>query len=985
MKLLKPVFYFFLFIISSLHAQEIPFTFVGDKLGLPANECYNVMQDSKGYIWISTEAGLCRYNGSFCRIFDKNNGLPENATYTVQEDNTTGKIWITTSANRILNFWNDSLVEVPFSKNYAALQKNTVQQAYILTLLNDSVVINSQGTTYTTGKNSTALSVLNPTAKAALNFTRTDNKLFLVLTVTNGELISETTRKGYVLFSINDKVRQTMIKVPFYGNDSPDWRVLLASCKDEYLIGFGNILIKLHPDNKYSVYRVPFPIISLYCDKDSGLWVGTVNGGVFYYPDMKTMTNPVNSLSGFSVSGTCVDHENNVWCTTLEKGVFYCRNKNVVNYGAIKGLDKPADILKLEHGRLFTSTRNNELIELKNDTILRYPIALDGNYPVSDILRTEKTWIICGKTFLAETDGGFHYFKCRYSPGTRYYIGANQLAYTPEGRLFIIQTGGLREVLADKISNVQKPLESGGKCLHYAGNNILLYGCTEGLYQLNLVNNISVKIKGITGIVKIIRTSFGETWVITRQNGIYRYTEGKAENITNMLALPADRLFDITEDRYGTIWIATNIGLLKIKKSGGKYFTQLYTTLNGLLTNKISSIAADSNNLYLSGIDGLYKFPLSSELINSSIPQIHIRTFSVNGIPYSYLQPLELEYYNNSVSVEVDALTFKEINAPTLFYDLTGIKDPSQRNGVINGNTISLDNLPPGNYELRIYAVNNNGIKSDKPVILRFQIKNPFWQTAWFIVVSALLLCLIIYVSVKTIVSRIRKKEEEKTSINKRLAEFQLTALQAQMNPHFIFNAINSIQGYILKKNEQLAYNYLAKFSKLIRMVLTNSQEKSLPLKQELEMLIVYIELEQLRFDQSFEFILTIDEHVNQYETFVPTMLIQPYVENAIWHGLMNLEKDKKGILRIDIRLDGNMLKITVEDNGIGREEAKVYAKQNNHNSIGMKLTEQRLNMINALQNYESSKVRVNDVLDEENKVIGTRVEIFIPADMSNH
>ncbi|HET6991301.1 MAG TPA: histidine kinase, partial [Bacteroidia bacterium] len=283
-------------------------------------------------------------------------------------------------------------------------------------------------------------------------------------------------------------------------------------------------------------------------------------------------------------------------------------------------------------------------------------------------------------------------------------------------------------------------------------------------------------------------------------------------------------------------------------------------------------------------------------------------------------------------------------------------------------------------YELVIYAVNNSGVKSKSPVILHFKIQKPFWQKSWFIILCIVCFLLLLYVVVKLVIKRIRKKEEQKTLINKQLAEFQLTALQAQMNPHFIFNAINSIQNYILKKKEQEAYNYLAKFSKLIRMVLNNSEQKILSLDEELETVKLYVELEQLRFEKNFKFELNVDENVDQTNVEVPTMFIQPYVENAIWHGLMNLENERNAILKIGISTENSLLKIVIEDNGVGREQAAKYKKQSVHRPVAMKLTEKRLSMINMMEDYVGAKVLIKDLKDESGNGIGTRVEIFLPV-----
>jgi tetratricopeptide (TPR) repeat protein len=223
------------------------------------------------------------------------------------------------------------------------------------------------------------------------------------------------------------------------------------------------------------------------------------------------------------------------------------------------------------------------------------------------------------------------------------------------------------------------------------------------------------------------------------------------------------------------------------------------------------------------------------------------------------------------------------------------------------------------------------------------------------------------------------RKRQKQIEFEKNVLELEQQALRAQMNPHFIFNAINSIQNYILKRNKQEAYDYLAKFARLIRIVLNNSQERDLLLHQELEMIELYVELEQLRFN-NFEFNLDVSERVNQFETIVPAMLIQPYVENAICHGLMNLEHERKGVLNVSVTQSAGMLKIVIEDNGIGRERSKQYKKADAHKSLGMAFTEQRLNVINKMQHYESAKVQITDLYDKNARGAGTKVEIFIPV-----
>lgn len=265
--------------------------------------------------------------------------------------------------------------------------------------------------------------------------------------------------------------------------------------------------------------------------------------------------------------------------------------------------------------------------------------------------------------------------------------------------------------------------------------------------------------------------------------------------------------------------------------------------------------------------------------------------------------------------------------------------------------------------------------KEKENALLTAKSENRRLMTIIAFSVSGLLLVLL---TLLIVVNRYRKKQK-KVEFERSMLEYEQQALRAQMNPHFIFNAINSIQKYILKENKQEAYDYLTKFARLIRLVLNNSQEKSLSLQQELDMIDLYVELEQLRFDNKFDFDIKLEEGVNEFDTSVPAMLIQPYIENAIWHGLMNLDNKRRGKLSLNVSKIAGLLKITIEDNGIGREKAKEYKKADSHKSVGMLLTEQRLLMINKIQEYENAKVIVTDLYSDSKEAQGTKVEITIP------
>jgi LytS/YehU family sensor histidine kinase len=242
---------------------------------------------------------------------------------------------------------------------------------------------------------------------------------------------------------------------------------------------------------------------------------------------------------------------------------------------------------------------------------------------------------------------------------------------------------------------------------------------------------------------------------------------------------------------------------------------------------------------------------------------------------------------------------------------------------------------------------------------------------------GGLLLLIAIAVIVLLIAKNKRKNNEIKLAYEK--AEIEQKALRAQMNPHFIFNSLNSIQHYILSNETQYAYDYLARFSKLIRQVLINSENPHITLKKELELLEIYMDLEKRRFKNKFDYVIQHQEKLETDEIMIPVMLLQPFVENAIWHGIMNLPEKKQGRLIIDLAAQKDSVKIMIEDNGIGREAAARMKNGHEHKSVGLLFTQKRLDMLQFM-NKRNASVNITDLYDAAGNATGTSVNIILPT-----
>jgi hypothetical protein len=288
-------------------------------------------------------------------------------------------------------------------------------------------------------------------------------------------------------------------------------------------------------------------------------------------------------------------------------------------------------------------------------------------------------------------------------------------------------------------------------------------------------------------------------------------------------------------------------------------------------------------------------------------------------------------------------------------------------------------NLSGGDYIFYVKAANNDGVWNEAGKSIFIHIAPPLWKTWWFRSSAIATIIFSVYLFYRRRVAFIRKEEEKKTVFNKQLAQIEMKALKAQMNPHFIFNCMNSINSYILENDRKNASDYLSKFSTLIRLILENSDKQKINLADELAMLETYLQLEQDRLGNKFDYHIEVDASIKTIAFEIPPLILQPFVENAIWHGLVH--KTERGIINISIRKESHGLTCIIEDNGIGRSKAALLKEQQviQHHSMGMKVTEDRLRILNQL-NLERPSVNIIDLFTETNEPCGTRAEVVIPA-----
>ncbi|MFN0015965.1 MAG: histidine kinase [Saprospiraceae bacterium] len=435
-------------------------------------------------------------------------------------------------------------------------------------------------------------------------------------------------------------------------------------------------------------------------------------------------------------------------------------------------------------------------------------------------------------------------------------------------------------------------------------------------------------------------------------------------------------------DRDGNVWFATAYGLSRYDPAGRKLRT--FRQTDGLLSSTITNVELldTTRNILLVSTDrGMCLF--EPDKIGAATPALP--TF-VTGLRVSDQSvslptsgPLALLYSQNDLRIEFTGVNF--INGPANRYQYSLEPEGSQADWKEAGtdNFANFLNLAPGSYVFRARTANSDGAWGTEEATLRIVIYPPWWQTWSFRL--ALLVALIAtgWWLYRRQINVVEGREKEKAQVRQQLADLEMRALRSQMNPHFVFNALNSVQNFILKNNTREASRYLTKFARLMRLILENSESPMVPLAREIELLRYYTELEQLRFNHRFSFDFQIDNNLNPESLSIPGMLVQPHIENAIWHGLMHKTEPGQLLIRF-LKADEKTIVCEIEDNGVGRTRAGEIEKDRpkNYRSTGLANIRHRLNLLNT-QLDQDIRLHFEDLYDEQGQALGTKVVVRMP------
>ncbi|MCF8357349.1 MAG: histidine kinase [Prolixibacteraceae bacterium] len=934
--------------LSGLALAQFPFSIhytVED--GLPGSTVLDIAQDTSGFIWTAGTYGISRFDGySFENYYV--DGI-QDQSFILIFNGKNGKLWFLSYMGYLCYSQGDNII--PYSLNdtirhlacdgfYKTLVVDTTDQIWFrsavenqIICMKDSLVIRIDTVQ--------DVDVFHPPLFKDFYPERNSSPLTGRFWISSDkEELYFFDKKVYVL-SKGNTLEYRGNYDPARHSDVNGFDICRESNGNVWLRKnlIGSILYKNGNLENPQVYLEKQRVTRIFKDRERNYWFSTEDNGIFLVPSNQFNTYsfccntlPNDNIMDFDIRGNTIvfsTSDGNLYSANIQgERIFYIHE-------FIK------DDKKL-YGRdiLFDS---GNFIWIAQSDYLRY--SLEGFPAQPDFTDIEKPYEIvqCGDGSVAIASyKGFYIFK------------NGKLVYDSRNDRFDLHLLSITEDEA----------------------GVLWLGAVDGLYCYDgkEFRNMADRFPFLSEWITSVQASEGKVWAGTREQGIGLLTNDSLIVIDESSGLGSNNIRCLYYQPGKAIWAGTNRGISKIKTYDGQgqtYAIDNYTIWNGLPSNEVNQIKHHRGSLWVATNSGFACFPDSGLTKSGVPPSLFIDKIRINGRDTTLNSDFRLNYNQNNIFISYTGISFK--NPGNILYS-TKLEGLSNDWTETQNRSVEYFNLLPGRYSFYLKATN---IEVESTLIekeITFYIKEHFTKTTWFLI----LLLTTITAIVAAIFLSVFKIEKNRSELNRAILEAEQKALRTQMNPHFIFNSLNSIQYFILDKDDENADLYLADFSSLMRKILENSKQNFITLQNELETIRLYLSLENLRFENKFEYAVSLDEEIDPEAIRIPPMLLQPYLENAIWHGLM--QKEGKGKIDIGIRIqDGKYLVIILKDNGIGREKAaELTARREGHRSTGIKNIEERIALINRIYKTDMS-VQITDLYSPGNIPAGTLVELTIP------
>jgi len=950
--------------INVLKAQQPYALHLTNHNGLPSNTVFNIHQDKKGFVWLATFDGLIKYDGFSYKTY-KSTKQTSTAGSHIKED-VYGRIWYENFDGYLYYIENEELKSIKqnkplgflsyglTNKHLFVIQKNgiDVYDLKFLRLIKTIPLEINEAEFTTTLQNNFYVIVDNILYKIDADFK-----------ITSSDFFKDKKLKVKYIYPYNDKL------------------YVISKLNEEKKMYFFDK--DLHFLQTFSIPEVQYfqgsDVI------DNVIWIHSSKGTFAYNEFGEKVYHDVFFLSN-SNSGIIQDHQGNYILSSVNNGLLIIPQLNDKIY--LIESNYPTRLTQNQNGYLL-GTNKGELIQLdhqfQNPKKLRTISENLPNYYIFYDKNTHNTVF---------SDNGFSVVKDnQFSNPKSYNIALKEIVRLDE-KYYAFSASGFCGLLLDPKTDKRKisiwdsvfyknidehyptiaRLKKGirAKAIDYnLKENKLVLASNIGLFTITPKGEKELKNKGNSVSASKVLFNKDQILMLDSKGNLFQINNEKYfVKLNEKLGIADSDIIQIKRDQ-NQLFIITST-FISIYDLENESIFKFDFQING---NQIRDILKEEDYLIVLTDDGILKLSLKAKRTKCNVI-FRINKVLVNNKEIDWENQLDFDYNENNLAIHFSVLEFAD-KQTAVYYRI------NQKNWVLinkETRTIQFPSLASGEYLIEFKV----GEEVNKTKI-QLKITAPFWQKWWFYLIVFSILSFLIYVYFKW-QSQLMQNQirllNEKVDLEKNLSKSMMSSIKSQMNPHFFYNALNTIQAYIFTNEKQKANAYLAKFSKLTRNVLEMSEKETILLNEEIEALKLYLELEKMRFSDQFNFDIVLENTLDKENIEFPPMLIQPYVENAIKHGLLHKKGEKE--LMITFRKEQNLLIVLIDDNGIGRKRSKELnrIKSEKHQSFSSDANEKRLEILNKnAKNKVEIVLKFIDKHDMNGMAIGTTVILSIPLE----
>ena len=983
-KSLKKITFLIVLLFSlALFSQEPVSIHISENEGLPDVEIYDILEDKEGFIWIAADKGLYRYDGKSYVNYStkKKRGL---SVFNLKEDSQ-GRVWCNNISGQFFYAEKDSLHLFTDIKD----RVNHLVPRFIIN--NNFLEIVTDKGYYRVNINSKKISKVareknDQEVTPVYDIFSYKSSLFYATTriykVKNGatQLLKINNKKSATrFFTINNEL---FVNVVYRSSTPPNLK---------------NRLLKIS-NNSIEEVNLPKELVKRrinYIEEiNNDLWFST-DKGVFIYTFKKNKFSFKRKLfQNEFITKVVKDVKDNFWISTIDNGLFIIPNLEIVEQKLPKNLEHITTMVKLDN-HLIYGTKRGKMVVKNSKTESQYSFSLLSSREINDLVYSKEKNIILISQDLDSyvwdlNTNTINYFS-RISSSKDIKIIDNSILFSGSKESYFLKDV-LNEYAVVK-RNLKKPILVKSKKAEKNGTKIPLrekrsysnfftkdgriyVSYVDGVFVTNTINEtkeIKLNNESIFGI-DFTETSDGIVWVSTFKNGVLGIVEGQIVynyDITN--GLSSNQTSIIKADK-NNLWIVNENSLQFIDRK--EKIAKSISIKDELSISKISSMIIEESQIFIAGNNGIVSFDKQKVFKKTPMPKVYFTSVKIKDKLVENKSRYQLKYINNNMDFSFNSNGFMSKENIVYHYRLLELETAWK---TTTSNNVRYPSIPHGQYVFEVKAVNKHKNTESSVKRIRVKVIAPFWLQWWFYLIIMIIISHLYTVRIKRI-KKLQNEQLAKEKLGTKLVLSQLENLRSQMNPHFIFNALNSIQEYIITNDKYSASLYLSDFSKLIRKYLDQSRILEVSLKEEIETLKIYLALEKNRFEENFEYTFEVDENINVSKTLIPSLFLQPYIENSLKHGLLHRKENKELIVRFKFDERTACLLCEIEDNGIGRKASYEINKnkENYHSSFSISATNDRVELLNK-DKEKKIKISTLDLYDDEERSIGTKVILNIP------